>query len=75
MCSGFLVIDVISLLLCVFLLDGSTSFVVGLSPCTVLGQNYQLDINKKKSYKRLIYRINRRNVSFNQNFMISILTK
>ena len=33
MCSGFLVIDVFPLLLCVFLLDGSTSVVVGLSPC------------------------------------------
>jgi len=36
MCSGFLVIDVFPLLLCVFLLDGSTSVVVGLSPCTAL---------------------------------------
>ena len=36
----------------------------------------QLDINKKElSYKHLIYRINRRNVSFNQTFMVSILTK
>jgi len=34
MCSGFLVIDVSPLLVCVFLLDGSTSVVVGLSPCT-----------------------------------------
>ena len=36
MCSGFLVIDVFPLLLCVFLLDGSVSVVVGLSPCTAL---------------------------------------
>jgi len=36
MCSGFHVIDVFPLLLCVFLLDGSTSVVVGLSPCTAL---------------------------------------
>jgi len=37
LCSGFLVIDVFPLLLCVFLLDGSTSVVVvGLSPCTAL---------------------------------------
>ena len=36
MCSGFLVIDVFPLLLCVFLLDGTTSVVVGLSPCTAL---------------------------------------
>jgi len=36
----------------------------------------QLDINRKElSYKHLIYRINRRNVSFNKKFMISILTK
>ena len=36
----------------------------------------QLDINKKElSYKHLIYRINRRNLSLNQKFMISILTK
>ena len=36
----------------------------------------QLDINKKElSYKHLIYGINRRNVSFNQTFIISILTK
>ena len=31
MCSGFLVIDVFPLLLCVFLLDGNTSVVVGLA--------------------------------------------
>jgi len=36
MCSGFLVIDVFPLLLYVFLLDGSNSVVVGLSPCTAL---------------------------------------
>jgi len=36
MCSGFQVIDVFLLLLCVFLLNGSTSIVVGLSPCTAL---------------------------------------
>ena len=36
----------------------------------------QLDIIKRElSYKHLIYRINRRNVSFNKKFMISILTK
>jgi len=43
MCSGFLVIDVFSLLLCVFLLDGSTSVVVGLSPCTALLDSAQKD--------------------------------
>jgi len=36
MCSGFLVTDLLSLLLCVFLLDGSTRVVVGLSPCTAV---------------------------------------
>jgi len=43
MCSGFLVIDVFSLLLCVFLLDGSTSVVVGLSPCTALLDSSRLN--------------------------------
>ena len=36
----------------------------------------QLDtIKRELSYKHLTYRINRRNVSFNKKFMISILTK
>jgi len=43
MCSGFLVIDVFSLPLCVFLLDGSTSVVVGLSPCTALLDSSRLN--------------------------------
>ena len=40
MCSGFLVTDVFSLLLCVSLLGGSISVVVGLSPCTALLDYY-----------------------------------
>ena len=45
MCSGFLVIDVFSLLLCFSLLDGSPSVVVGLFPCTALLDWYQHAVN------------------------------
>jgi len=47
MCSGFLVIDVFPLLLCVFLLDGSASVLVGLSPCTALLVEQCNRINKR----------------------------
>ena len=49
MCSGFLVIDVFSLLLCVSLLGGSTSVVVGLSPCTALLKVYQFGFDLIKN--------------------------